>query len=39
MEYFEIVNPYFVILAFGISFVSFWVAYAMTAGSEPETQT
>ena len=39
MEYYEVVNPYFVILAFGISFGSFWIAYAATGGGEPETQT
>jgi hypothetical protein len=40
MEYYGVVNPYFVILAFGLSFGSFWLAYAATGGStEPETQT
>lgn len=39
MEFFGIANPYFCILAFGISFGSFWIAYVATGGSEPETQT
>jgi hypothetical protein len=39
MELYEVVNPYFVILAFGISFGSFWLAYAAIGSTEPETQT
>lgn len=38
MELYEVVNPYFCILAFGLSFGSFWLAYAATSG-EPEPQT
>jgi hypothetical protein len=40
MEFYNVVEPYYVILAFGLSFISFWAAYMLTAGgSEPETQT
>jgi len=38
MEYFGIVNPYFCIIAFGVSFISFWLAYAVS-GNAPEPQT
>ncbi len=38
MEYFGIVNPYLCIIAFGVSFISFWLAYAV-AGEAPEPQT
>jgi len=38
MEYFGVINPYFCILAFGISFGSFWAMYAVLA-SAPQPQT
>ena len=38
MEYFDIVNPYYCIIAFSVSFVSFWIAYAIS-GEAPEPQT
>ncbi len=36
MDFFGVVNPYFCILAFGLSFGSFWVTYFVLA-AEPET--